>query len=353
MRLTPVPDGARLLPLPGGERSPSSPGPAPSSRADAPEGASPYGCLISTRDPDGEPYPWRYDDAYLHFPERILRKADGKRALLRLVLKNKDDNTETVRRARCRIPAIEEAVRLVEERLGALPEASKQDTKALQSAAAMQQHGAATSGDHDDLVKYLPDGCKKAVVVGRYREDGSFDLKSVECMEWYTVKESSPPSGGGSGGSGGSGLGDGFGDFSGGGSDGNQCDSDDLGGSSSSLYEEDVCGEEQPVEDPIVIHELPDVYPPATPDEVMDHIREQCAGARRTLILLRKMIPAISAATSKQACANRSTQASALSTTMFRMRKVSEGLRLTRNSPMSRTDTRKALETTASTFPAS
>lgn len=60
------------IPLPSVAEWNESPGRLEKAGPTLPEGASPYGCLISTLDPNAAPHPYRYDDVYVHYPDSLI-----------------------------------------------------------------------------------------------------------------------------------------------------------------------------------------------------------------------------------------------------------------------------------------
>lgn len=107
----------------------------PSSKKSAsslPGEASPYGCLISTLDPEATPHPYRYDDLYVHYPDSVVTAAGDSTRTLTIVYGSNDLFAEqprsekiVVRVARCRIPGLDQARRPLMERLHQFNETNK------------------------------------------------------------------------------------------------------------------------------------------------------------------------------------------------------------------------------------
>lgn len=209
-----------------------------------PDGASPYGCLISTFDPDASPHPYRYDDVYVHYPESVVAAAGDSTRTLTIAYGSKGLFAEqprsekiVVRVARCRIPAHSDARRPLIERLHhfnegntpAQPEAEEAAVTVSGFLEAMDDSSRSGKSASPPITKNMKEDCSTAIVcVGGYCGE-----KGEVCRD----------GGGGFGGGGSSGSGDpGSGDEEGGGGGGGPIpghgDGDGDGGDSADPCEE-------------------------------------------------------------------------------------------------------------------
>ncbi len=200
LAMAPIPSGARLLALPGETDA----GVETARRGRQPDGASEYGCLVSTLG-DGTGAAYDYDAVYTRFPNAIVEAAGGRVRTMTVVLRSaagpewagtavrgvEDDGGAVVRVARCRLPDTPEAVRLVKEGLRRFRESSWAGTveRAGSARAAGGGETARTSGGcllYDQVWS-----CVRS-------QPGSCFLLSEECLVWDTVR-TDPWGGGGSG----------------------------------------------------------------------------------------------------------------------------------------------------------
>ena len=145
---TPVADGPWTAPIPADGRL-LEPGDAERGARRGAADASAYGCLVSTLRADGSGPAYDYDAVYVHFPDRLVREAEGRVVHATFALRSEkapahaatrfdggEERGGVVRVARCRLPESVEAGSLVKR---ALQEFRAESWLPSQSAAASSE----------------------------------------------------------------------------------------------------------------------------------------------------------------------------------------------------------------------
>ena len=229
LRLAPIPAGAGLLPASEGD-VPAAGAPMThgnSAKKRFPEGASAYGCFVSTIDPNGAPFAYRYEQFYLHFPRGIVEQAGGRVQYVEASFNSEtlyaedEPHEEAVvgRWVRCRIPQAEEATKLLSKQLkrfrarqagetGANEKAAPARSVAPRGTAASTQGAARTSSTG---------GCMNWVWIEVIQVYPEYALVARKVCTDFESGGGGGGSGGGSGSGTGGGAGSGFGGGGGGG----------------------------------------------------------------------------------------------------------------------------------------
>ncbi len=200
LMLAPIPEGATLL----GSTAPGLGGAALGKTGFMPDGASAYGCLVSTPDPTGE-HAYRYRAFYLSFPEDVLAEADGQSETVTLTLGSQTLLAETprdwpvvVRRAQCLLPKSDAARQMVRDQLRRIDVSALPET--WQGEPAEHPDGAASSlgkaGSWECMSWWVEQVCS---------QDAEGNLHScvttkVECTHWQYISAWEPIGGDGPGG---------------------------------------------------------------------------------------------------------------------------------------------------------
>jgi len=149
-----LPPGANQQPRSTGTVNASQPGDPKTEKESPPSDpvVSPYGCVMSTPNLNGEES-YRYESVYAFFPEHIVEAADGKTREVTFQMNSRTAYTQgtrpvahILRQARCRLPANEQASRLLRNQLQHFPdpEANRSGSKTTSNSAGT---GGTTTGE--------------------------------------------------------------------------------------------------------------------------------------------------------------------------------------------------------------